>query len=118
MDLVESPNMSKKRRHSHRRGRFLEALISARGRGRHRGRGRGIRATPTLADIPAGSQVQVRAFRPMDPVRRQRLQAYGLCLGQCLQVVQQTPVTVIMAGHTELAMEKDLAASIVVRVKA
>lgn len=54
----------------------------------------------------------------MDPVRRQRLQAYGLCLGQCLQVVQQTPVTVIMAGHTELAMEKDLAASIVVRVKA
>jgi Fe2+ transport system protein FeoA len=53
----------------------------------------------------------------MDPVRRQRLQAYGLCLGQHLHVVQQSPVTIIRAAHTELAMEKDLARSIVVRAK-
>ncbi len=70
-----------------------------------------------MADIPAGSRVQVRGFRPIDPVRRQRLQAYGLCLGQHLEVVQQSPVTIIRAAHTELAMEKDLARSIVVRAK-
>jgi Fe2+ transport system protein FeoA len=71
----------------------------------------------TLADIPAGTQVQVQSFRPMDPIRHQRLQAYGLCLGQRLQVVQQSPVTIVQAGHTELAMEKDLAGSIIVRVE-
>jgi Fe2+ transport system protein FeoA len=84
---------------------------------RRRKRGGCRRATLTLADIPAGTRVQVRGFRPMDPVRRQRLQAYGLCLGQHLHVVQQSPVTIIRAAHTELAMEKDLARSIVVRAK-
>jgi Fe2+ transport system protein FeoA len=53
----------------------------------------------------------------MDVSRRQQLQAYGLSPGHCVRVMQHSPVTIIQAGHTELAMESDLAQSIIVEVK-
>jgi Fe2+ transport system protein FeoA len=53
----------------------------------------------------------------MDTSRRQQLQAYGLSPGHCVHVLQHSPVTIIQAGHTELAMEADLAETIMVEVK-
>lgn len=108
--------MSRKRGHRrHSRG-FWGRLSSARGRGRRKGR-RWHGFPKTLANVPPGTRVEIKGFRPLDTSRRQQLQAYGLSPGHAVQVIQHSPVTIIQAGHTELAMETDLAQSILVEVK-
>lgn len=45
-----------------------------------------------------------------------RLQAYGLAPGRTVRVLQQVPVTVVQAEHTELALEDQLAAQVRVEI--
>ncbi len=54
-------------------------------------------------------------LQPGPAARALQLQAYGLIPGRKVRVVQQHPVTVVLADHTELALEGELAAGVLVK---
>lgn len=63
-----------------------------------------------LAFIPAGSEVRLAAFGDeIDPLQREQLTAYGLAENRPLKVLQQRPMTVILAEEVELALEHGVA---------
>ena len=63
-----------------------------------------------LAFVPTGQQVKLAELGDeIDPVQREQLTAYGLALGQPLKVLQQRPMTVILADEVELALEHSIA---------
>jgi len=66
-----------------------------------------------LAEVPKGVCVRVVAVSGSRPLQ---MQAYGLAPGRLVQVLQQEPVTVVRADHTELALEDDLASKVLVEV--
>ncbi len=72
-----------------------------------------------LAFIPAGSEVRLAAFGDeIDPLQREQLTAYGLAENRPLKVLQQRPMTVILAEEVELALEHGVARHIWVERKA
>ncbi len=63
-----------------------------------------------LAEIQPGERVRVMEYaQDITPARRARLQAYGIVPGYWVEVIQQTPVTVVRVDHLELALENELA---------
>lgn len=71
----------------------------------------------TLAEVPVGCEAKVVGFSADIPLgRRIYLQAYGLVPSHRIQVLQQSSVTIIRLDHVELALEKDLAKRIRVRM--
>jgi len=63
-----------------------------------------------LAFIPAGQRVCLAELGDeIDPLLREQLTAYGLATGQPLTVLQQRPMTVILADEVELALEHAIA---------
>ena len=63
-----------------------------------------------LAFIPAGTEVRLAALGDeIDPLQREQLTAYGLAAGRMLKVLQQRPMTVILAEEVELALEHAVA---------
>lgn len=63
-----------------------------------------------LAFIPAGHAVRLVALGgEIDATQREQLTAYGLSPGQTLRVLQQRPMTVILADEIELALEHSVA---------
>jgi Fe2+ transport system protein FeoA len=67
----------------------------------------------TLADISPGSQVELVGYDEGFPTdRKEHLQAFGLVRNNPIQVIQQTPVTIIHLDNIELALENDLAKGI------
>ena len=67
----------------------------------------------TLADISPGSQVELVDYDEGFPTdRKEHLQAFGLVRNNPIQVIQQTPVTIIRLDNIELALENDLARGI------
>ncbi len=91
-------------------------LFRRRGRHRHfrnayqRMIGAGPHFPLTLLDVPVGCHVMIEGFaEDITPARKSQLQAYGLVPGYWVEVLQQSPVTVVKIDHSELAMENDLA---------
>ncbi len=67
----------------------------------------------SLADILPGIQVRVTSFgEKLGANRRIQLMAYGLSVGTQVEVIQQSPVTIVQIDHTELALERNLAKEI------
>jgi Fe2+ transport system protein FeoA len=63
-----------------------------------------------LAFIPAGQIVRLSALdADIDAHQREQLTAYGLAQGRPLKVLQQRPMTVILADEVELALEHSVA---------
>lgn len=63
-----------------------------------------------LTFIAAGDEVRLAAIGPeIDPLLREQLTAYGLAESRPLKVLQQKPMTVILAEEIELALEHDVA---------
>jgi len=63
-----------------------------------------------LAFIPAGQEVRLAGFGDeIDPLQREQLTAYGLAESRPLTVLQQRPMTVILADEVELALEHAVA---------
>ena len=63
-----------------------------------------------LAFIPAGQEVRLAGFGDeIDPLQREQLIAYGLAESRPLTVLQQRPMTVILADEVELALEHAVA---------
>jgi len=72
-----------------------------------------------LSSVLPGHEVCVAGFTSsISAERKARLQAYGLVSGQVVRVLQHNPVTVVVIEHLELAMETDLARSVLVSVPA
>lgn len=75
-----------------------------------------MKSFKTLVDVPARSNVHIAGFVPNTAHDlRERLLAYGLIPGQAVRVLAQKPVTVVQVEHTELALEKVLAACVLVQ---
>ena len=70
----------------------------------------------TLAEVPSGAAVRVVTVETANGPRPVRLQAYGLAPGRHVEVLQQDPVTVVRADHTELALEDELADKVLVEL--
>ena len=63
-----------------------------------------------LAFIPPGTDVRLAALGDeIDPLQREQLTAYGLAENRPLRVLQQRPMTVILADEVELALEHAVA---------
>ncbi len=63
-----------------------------------------------LAFIPPGQTVRLAAFgNEIDPLQREQLTAYGLAESRPMKVLQQRPMTVILADEVELALEHAVA---------
>lgn len=63
-----------------------------------------------LAFIAPGSEVRLAALgEEIDALQREQLTAYGLAENRPLRVLQQKPMTVILAEEVELALEHSVA---------
>ena len=63
-----------------------------------------------LAFITPGSEVRLAGLgEEIDALQREQLTAYGLAEGRPLRVLQQKPMTVILADEVELALENSVA---------
>jgi hypothetical protein len=63
-----------------------------------------------LAFIAPGTEVRLAEFgEEIDPLQREQLTAYGLAANRPLKVLQQKPMTVILAEEVELALEHGVA---------
>jgi Fe2+ transport system protein FeoA len=68
-----------------------------------------------LTDVPPGWRARVISISPeLTPSQLAYLQSYGVLDGYWVQVVQQSPVSVIQVEHIELALEKEISAQICV----
>lgn len=71
--------------------------------------------TPTherirLTGTPVGRMVRITDFGDeIDPLQREQLHAYGLSVAHAVKVLQQTPMTVLLCEHVELAIEHEVA---------
>ncbi|ENO75642.1 MULTISPECIES: ferrous iron transport protein A [Thauera] len=71
--------------------------------------------TPTherirLTGTPVGRMVRITDFGDeIDPLQREQLHAYGLSAAHAVKVLQQTPMTVLLCEHVELAIEHEVA---------
>ena len=63
-----------------------------------------------LIGTPVGRMVRVVDFGDeIDPLQREQLHAYGLSAAHAVKVLQQTPMTVLLCEHVELAIEHAVA---------
>ena len=70
----------------------------------------GHKALVPLAFIPAGTDVLLASLGDeIDSHQREQLTAYGLAENRPLRVLQQKPMTVILADEVELALEHSVA---------
>jgi Fe2+ transport system protein FeoA len=87
-------------------------------RWQNRGSGKKIdteKSQKQLSELPPGSRSFVCGFQPhLSFENKARLQAYGLTPGQEILVLQQTPVTIVLIEHLELALENAMAKSVIV----
>ncbi len=59
-----------------------------------------------LAFIAPGTEVYLASLgEEIDPLQREQLTAYGLAESRPIRVLQQKPMTVILAEEVELALE-------------
>lgn len=63
-----------------------------------------------LAFMPPGQEVHLAELGyEIDPLQREQLIAYGLANACVITVLQQKPMTVILADQVELALEHSIA---------
>jgi Fe2+ transport system protein FeoA len=85
------------------RRRASQTPIHPESSGRHR----------SLVEVLAGRRVRLCGFgKEMSDKHREHLKAYGMVPGFWIDVIQQSPVTVLKIEHTELVLEHNLAINI------
>lgn len=70
-----------------------------------------------LGFLPPGRSARLTEVGAVDTAQREQLAAYGLVAGCRMKVLQQKPMTVILAEELELALEPDVAREIWVEVQ-
>lgn len=69
-----------------------------------------------LGEAPCGARVRVVDLDGLPPARRLQLQALGISPGRPALVQQQEPVTIVLCGHSEIALESNLAGRVLVEL--
>ena len=69
-----------------------------------------------LGEAPCGARIRVVDLDGLPAARRLQLQALGISPGRPALVQQQEPVTIVLCGHTEIALEGDLAGRVLVEL--
>jgi len=71
----------------------------------------------TLAELPEGARGVVVSVRASNGGRADRLLALGVTPGASVSVLQTFPGVVFLCDQTELAIERSVAGSILVRIE-
>ena len=66
----------------------------------------------TLADVCPGVQVRIVDLDGLSAASQAKLMGLGICPGRCVEVIRHSPVTLVRAEHSELALESELARGI------
>lgn len=69
-----------------------------------------------LAGLRVGQEGVVTALRLRDDARLRKLMALGILPGVRLRLVRRWPVYVFQAGHSQFAVDEDIAKAIYVRL--
>lgn len=72
----------------------------------------------TLAGVEPGREVAVLGFANLPAEQRQRLQAFGLLPGRRVRVLSRNPLIIVQVEQTELAIEVEIAAGVLVEERA
>lgn len=72
----------------------------------------------TLAGIEPGREVAVLGFADIPAEQRQHLQSYGLLPGRRVRVLSRNPLIIVQVEQTELAIEVEIAAGVLVEERA
>ena len=75
-----------------------------------------VGARLNLGQAPCGARVRVIDLDGLPPARRLQLQALGISPGRPALDQQQEPVTIVLCGHAEIALEGDLAGRVLVEL--
>jgi Fe2+ transport system protein FeoA len=81
---------------------WMSRAFKRRRRHRRRHLGSGLEA------VTPGGQVRVANLGRLPRGKRRRLEAMGLVVGEKIEVLAQSPVTVVRAGHAQLAIAAEL----------
>ncbi len=77
------------------------------------------KAPDSVLSLGPGESAQVASFADgLTHEQITQLRAYGLDVGRRVRIVQHRPVTVLGVDHTEVALDSDVAAGILVRASA
>lgn len=68
-----------------------------------------------LVSVRPGRRVRITSLDRLPHGKRRRLEALGLVVGEDVEVLAQSPVTVVRAGHAQLALARELSGLIDVR---
>jgi len=66
----------------------------------------------TLAQLKVGDRVRVATINIADKRHLRKLAVFGVLPGVELEILQVRPTYVLRIGHTELALDKDIANNI------
>jgi len=75
-----------------------------------------LRLIATVADLKAGQEGNVAYLHSEDGARIQKLMAMGVFPGASLRLIQRRPSFVFQVGHSQIAVDEEMASSIFVRV--
>lgn len=96
-------------------GRWMSGWLARRRQpGKARLRGVALAPRTTLAAVQPGNRTRILSLDRLPEDRRRRLRAYGLTDGEVVEVLQQSPTTMIRLEQMEVALESDLARGILV----
>jgi Fe2+ transport system protein FeoA len=70
----------------------------------------------TLAAMRVGGETEIIAVRPRDQRTLQRLVTMGLVPGVRIRLLRRFPCYLIELGHAQIALDRELASAIIVRV--
>jgi len=89
---------------------WMSRAIGGRRRRKHHRHARAIRGD--LRAVQPGRRVRVLNLARLPQGKRRRLEALGLAVGEMIEVLAQAPVTVVQAGHAQLALAGELSSLI------
>jgi Fe2+ transport system protein FeoA len=69
-----------------------------------------------LDQVEPGEKALVAGLNALPPERRRRLEGLGLSCGQTVEVLAQSPVTIVRLGHAQLALAAELSRLIAVDI--
>lgn len=75
-----------------------------------------LRLVATVAQMSPGQRGSVVYLHSSDGAKLQKLMALGICPGSRIQLLQRRPSFVFQVGHSQFAVDEEMAASIHVRL--
>ena len=71
----------------------------------------------SIADVNKGTKGKVAYLHTKDNKKLQKLMAMGILPGVSIQVVQKFPSFILKIGHSQIAMDEEMARDIFIRLR-